>query len=223
MIVVHHLEKSRSHRIVWLLEELGLDYEVVRYARDPATLRAPPELKAVHPLGRAPVVVEGGEVLSESGAIIETLLDRHDPEGRLRPPVGSPERVRWQHWMHFAEGSAMPPLLLTLVFGRIRQAPMPFFVRPIARRIADGAMQGFVGPQVRANGDYIESALRERAWFAGDAFSAADIQMSFPLQAMAARADVSAWPALNDWLRRIEARAAWQRAVERVGPLALLG
>lgn len=219
MIVVHHLEKSRSHRIVWLLEELGLEYEVVRYRRDPSTLLAPPELAAVHPLGRAPVVVEDGTVLAESGAIVETLLERHDRDGRLKPPAGTPGRVRWHHWMHFAEGSAMPPLLLTLVLDRMRTAPMPFFARPVARRIAGRVDSAFVGPQLRANARYVDAALAASPWFAGEAFSAADIQMSFPLQALAARSDVSAWPHLRDWLQRAQARPAWRRAVERVGPL----
>ncbi|HST43619.1 MAG TPA: glutathione S-transferase [Luteimonas sp.] len=221
-IVVHHLENSRSQRVLWLLEELGLDYEVVRYARDRNTLLAPPALRAVHPLGRAPVVVDSGDVLAETGAIIETLLERHDAGATLVPPTGTAERLRWRYWLHFAEGSAMPPLLMSLVFARIRSAPLPFFVRPIARAIADRTMAGFVQPQIDANLAHMEAALSEHAWFAGDAFSAADIQMSFAAEAAAARTDLSARPRLQAWLERIHARPAYVRALARGGPYSLL-
>lgn len=221
MIVVHHLEKSRAHRIVWLLEELGLDYEVVRYRRDPDTLLAPPELRAVHPLGRSPVVVDDGETLAESGAIMETLLERYDPQSRLAPAVGTPERARWHYWMHFAEGSAMPPLLVSLILKRVREARMPFFARPVARTIADRVTANLVAPQLRANGQYMDDALAADPWFAGASFSAADIQMSFAVQAQAARGGIAGWPHLQDWLQRAQSRDAWQRTVARVGPLEL--
>ncbi|WP_024890541.1 glutathione S-transferase family protein [Luteimonas huabeiensis] len=223
MIVVHHLEKSRAHRIVWLLEELGLDYDVVRYRRDPDTLLAPPELRAVHPLGRSPVVVDGGDTLAESGAIVETLLERYDPQSRLAPAVGTPERVRWHYWMHFAEGSAMPPLLISLILKRVREARMPFFARPVARTIADRVTASLVAPQLRANGQYMDQALAADPWFAGASFSAADVQMSFAVQALAARGGIDDWPHLQDWLRRAQAREAWRRTLARVGPLELAG
>lgn len=221
MITVHHLENSRSQRILWLLEELGLAYTVRRYARDPKTMLAPPELRSVHPLGHAPVVEDGGAVLAESGAIIETLLERHDPARRLGPPDDPAARAQWRYWMHFAEGSAMPPLLMTLVFSRVRSAPMPFFARPIARGIADKVMTSFVTPQRTANAAHMEAALATRDWFAGDAFSAADIQMSFPVEATAARGGLDAYPRLADWLARIHARPAYARALERGGPYTL--
>lgn len=221
-IVVHHLENSRSQRILWLLEELGLDYDVVRYARDPKTMLAPPELRAVHPLGRSPVVVDDGDVLAESGAVIETLVERYDAAGSLAPAPGTPLRLRWRYWLHFAEGTAMPPLLMSLVFSRIRAAKMPFFAKPVARAIADKAMAGFVGPQLRANAAYLDAELGKSPWFAGDAFSAADIQMSFPIEAIAARLGLDGHPRLRDWLDRIHARPAWRRALERGGPYDLL-
>jgi glutathione S-transferase len=134
MIVLHHLNNSRSQRILWLLEELGVEYEVKRYQRDAKTMLAPPALRAVHPLGKSPVLTDGDLTLAESGAIIEYLVERYG-EGRFIPAAGTPERLRYTFWLHYAEGSAMPPLLMALVFHRIETAPMPFFVRPIARSI----------------------------------------------------------------------------------------
>lgn len=227
MITVHHLDNSRSQRVLWLLEELALPYQVVRYARDPQTLLAPPELRAIHPLGKSPVVVDGGHVLAESGAIIEYLTDRYDSERVLSPtprPVDSPERLRFQYWLHYAEGSAMPPLLLALVFARIRAAPMPFFARPVARAIADKAKRAFIGPQLRLHLDWMERALGESGWFAGERFTAADIQMSFPVQAAAARGGgLERYPRLQAFLQRIQARPAYQAALQQGGPFELLG
>jgi len=222
MITVHHLENSRSQRVLWLLEELGLDYEIVRYARDPKTLLAPPELRAIHPLGKSPVVVDDGDVLAESGAIIEALVERHDAAQALAPPPGSRERLRWRYWLHYAEGSAMPPLLLALVFSRVEKAPMPFFARPVARGIVGKAMAGFIRPQLKLHADYLEAELAKAAWFGGADFSAADIQMSFPVEALAARLGIDRYPRLQDWLQRIHARPAWQRALGRGGPYALV-
>ncbi len=188
MRIVHHLENSRSLRVLWMLEELGLDYELRRYPRDPKTLLAPPELRNVHPLGKSPVLQDGELVLAESGAILDYLADRYDTQRQLSPspmPADGAERIAYRYWLHYAEGSAMPPLLLTLVMGRIRNAPMPFFARPIARSIADKAERGFIGPQRRLHLDWMERRLAESPWFAGERFSAADIQMSFPIQAAA--------------------------------------
>lgn len=221
MITVHHLEDSRSQRVLWLLEELGLEYEVVRYARDPKTLLAPPELRKVHPLGKSPVVVlDDGEVLAESGAIVQTLAERN-PDGGLLPAAGSPARTRCTYWLHYAEGSAMPPLLLALVFRRVRESPAPFFVRPVVRAIADKVLATFVRPQLATHFDWIESQLVSGGrWFAGRSFSAADIQMSFPLEAAASRSatDAKRHPNIADWLSRIHARPAYRRALERGGP-----
>lgn len=218
MITVHHLNNSRSQRVLWLLEELGLPYEIQKYQRDPKTMLAPPELKAVHPLGKSPVITDGDAVVAESGAIIEYLLDRYG-EGRLRPAAGTPERLRFTYWLHFAEGTAMNPLLMKLVFNRILHAPMPFFAKPIARGIANKVLGSFVDPNIRSQLDFMEAELGKSEWFAGGEFSAADIQMSFPLEAAAQRAGLDASrPRLSAFLKRIHARPAYRRALERGGP-----
>jgi glutathione S-transferase len=222
MITVHHLNNSRSQRVLWLLEELGLPYEVKRYERDAQTMLAPPALRAVHPLGKSPVITDGDHTVAESGAIIEYLVARHG-KGRLAPPEGTPERERYRYWLHYAEGSLMPPLLLKLVFDRVESAPMPFFVRPIARGIAGRAKSSFIGPQIALHLDYVEGELGRSPWFAGDEFTAADIQMSFPLEAAAARGGLDARrQRTTAFLERIHARPAYQRALERGGPYELL-
>ena len=215
MIVVHHLERSRSHRVAWMLEELGLDYELRIYARDPATMLAPEALRAVHPLGKSPVITDGPLTLAESGAILEYLVDRYGG-GRFAPPPGTPERLRYTQWMHFAEGSAMPYLVMKLVFDRIERAPMPFFARPVARAIAGRARAGFVMPNIQRMLAYVEGELAGRDWFAGE-FSAADVQMSFPLEAAAARGAAGGHPRIAAFLERIHARPAYRRAAERAG------
>lgn len=218
MITVHHLNNSRSQRVLWLLEELGLPYEIRHYQRDAKTMLAPPSLKAVHPLGKSPVLSDGDITVAESGAIVEYLLDVHG-DGRLRPPAGTPDRRRFTYWLHFAEGSAMPPLLLKLVFTKVQTAPMPFFVRPVARGIAAKVLGSFVEPNLQAQLDFMEAELVSRDWFAGPDFTAADIQMSFPIEAAAQRAGLDgSRPRLMDWLRRIHARPAYRRALERGGP-----
>jgi glutathione S-transferase len=218
LILVHHLDHSRSHRVLWLLEELGAEYEVRHYRRDPATMLAPASLRAVHPLGKSPVVTEGDATIAESGAILEYLLDRYGPGG-LRPEPGTPERLRYTYWLHYAEGSAMPPLLLGLVLDRMGRPPVPALLRPLARRIAAGMRDGYVGPQVRLHLDHMEAELRRGAWFAGEAFSAADIQMSFPVEAAAARWGLGEGrPNLAAYLGRIRDRPAYRRALERGGP-----
>ena len=222
MIVVHHLNNSRSQRVLWLLEELGVEYEVKRYQRDAKTMLAPPELRQVHPLGKSPVISDGDLTLAESGAIVEYLADKYGA-GRLAPAPGTPERLRYTYWMHFAEGSAMPPLLMKLVFDRIEKAPAPFFVRPIARAIAGRAKSSFVQPNIDRHLDYMEGELAKTGWFAGDAFSAADVQMSFPLEASAARGGLdSSRLRLTAFLERIHARSAYARALEKGGPYALI-
>lgn len=222
MITVHHLDNSRSQRVLWLLEELELPYAIVQYQRDPATLLAPPALRRVHPLGKSPVVTtDDGLVLAESGAILETLVERHG-QGRLAPPPGTPEAVRFRYWMHYAEGSAMPPLLLKLVFDRIEQAKMPFFAKPIARGIAAKAKAALITPNLQRHLDFLEGELTGRDWFVGDAFTAADIQLSFPVEAARQRAGLDASrPNLVGWLERIHARPAFRRALQRGGPYAL--
>jgi glutathione S-transferase len=216
MIVVHHLNNSRSQRILWLLEELGLEYEIKKYQRDPKTMLAPPELRAVHPLGKSPVIQDGDTIVAESGAIIEYLVDRHG--AALAPAAGTPERLRYTYFLHYAEGSAMPPLLLKLVFDKVEASPAPFFVRPIARAIANKVKDSFVLPQIRQHLAYLEGELGKRTWFAGDDFSAADIQVSFPLEAAAMRGGLDGqYPNLVAFLDKIHARPAYRRALERGG------
>ena len=218
MLTVHHLENSRSQRVLWLLEELGLPYEIEKYQRDPKTMLAPPALAKVHPLGKSPVVTDGALTVAESGAIVEYLVERYG-KGRLIPPAGSPERLRYSYWLHFAEGTAMPPLLLKLIFDRVATSPMPFFVRPIARGIADKVQAMLVAPNLRRHHDFMEAELKRSEWFAGDDFSAADIQMSFPLEAAAQRAGLNASrPKLMAFLKKIHARPAYKKALERGGP-----
>jgi glutathione S-transferase len=221
-LTVHHLEHSRSQRVLWLLEELGLAYEIRAYKRNPKTGLAPPELKKVHPLGKSPVVTDGDITVAESGAIVEYLVETYG-RGRLVPPPGTPERRRWTYWLHFAEGSAMPPLLMTLVFNRIKAAKMPFFAKPIAKGIADNVMKSFVQPNLDSQLAFMEGELAKSPWFAGADFSAADIQMSFPLEAAAARGGLdAAYPKLSDFLARIHARPAYVKALERGGPYSLM-
>jgi glutathione S-transferase len=218
MITVHHLNNSRSQRVLWLLEELGVAYEVERYERDPKTMLAPPALLAVHPLGKSPVIVDGAVTVAESGAIIDYLVERYGG-GRLIPPAGSPERLRYTYWLHYAEGSAMPPLLLKLVFDRVANGPAPWPISAVARRIAATVQNAFIGPQLKRHLDYMEAALGAHTWFAGEEFTAADVQMSFPLEAAASRAGLDASrPRLMAFLERIHARGAYRRALERGGP-----
>jgi glutathione S-transferase len=220
MITVHHLNNSRSQRVLWLLEELGLPYDIKHYQRNATTNLAPPELLQVHPLGKSPVITDGDVTMAETGAIIEYLVDRAG--GKLRPSAGTPEHRRYTYWLHFAEGSAMPPLVMTLVLGRIKKAG-PFFVKPIARRIADTVLNGFVMPNIKRQLDFMEGELAGRPWFAGSEFSAADVQMSFPLEVAAVRGGLGAqYPRLADFLARIHARPAYQAALKRGGPYGIL-
>jgi glutathione S-transferase len=222
VITVHHLNNSRSQRILWLLEELGLPYEIKRYQRDAKTMLAPPELRAVHPLGKSPVISDGELTIAESGAIVEYLTDKYGA-GKLAPGLSTPERLRYTYWIHFAEGSAMPPLLMKLIFDRIESGPMPFFARPIARAIARKGKSGYVQPNIDRILDFMEGELGKHAWFAGEGFSAADIQMSFPLEAASARGGLNEGrPKLWAFLQNIHARPAYRRALEKGGKYELL-
>lgn len=221
MIRVHHLNNSRSQRVLWLLEELELEYEVVRYERDATTLLAPPSLLAVHPLGKSPVLTDDNTTVAESGAIIEYLLERYG-HGRLRPARGTPEWLRFTYFLHYAEGSAMPVLLLKLVFSRIPQGPMPFVMRPFARLLAGAVLRKLVDPQLTRHVQYLEAELGKSRWFASDDFSAADVQMSFVVEAAIARAaEPGTTPRLAAFLERIHARPAYQRALTRGGPFSV--
>lgn len=204
-ITVHHLENSRSQRVLWMLEELGLPYAVKRYERNKVTMLAPAELRRVHPLGKSPVIEDDGSVIAETGAIVEYLVERGN--GRLGPPAHRDNARRWRFWLHYAEGSLMPPLLVKLVLARI----------PILGKAAQKKIQ----PMIDVHLDYIERELSQRPWFAGDDMTAADIMMSFPLEAARARAGLDASrPATTAWLDRIHARPAYQAALAKGGPYA---
>jgi glutathione S-transferase len=223
MITVHHLNNSRSQRVLWLLEELGVAYTVKRYERDTETMLAPPELKAIHPLGKSPVITDGDKTLAESGAIVEYLVATYG-NGRLIPPDGTPERLKYTYWLHYAEGSAMPPLLLKLIFDRIESAPMPFFVKPIAKKIAQTVKTQFITPQIETHFGFIEKELAKTGWFAGSDFTAADIQMSFPVEGAAARGGMTKdkRPNIFAYLERIHARPAYKAALEKGGPYDII-
>lgn len=219
MITVHHLNDSRSQRVLWLLEELGLAYEVKRYQRDAKTMLAPPELKAIHPLGKSPVVDDGEARLAETGAIVEYLLDTHGGSA-LRPARGTAEGRRFTYWLHYAEGSAMTPLLLKLIFSQIPKRS-PLLVRPVANGIAGKVDANLIAPQLKAHTDYWEAELAKSDWFAGDAFSAADIMMSFPLEAARQRLKLDGRrPNICEWLDKVHQRPAYVAALEKGGPYA---
>lgn len=217
MITVHHLENSRSQRVLWLLEELGLDYKIKLYKRDPVTMLGPDSLKKIHPLGKSPVVVDDGRVIAESGAIIEYLVGRYDKD-KLIPPADSDARLAYTYWLHYAEGSLMPVLLLKLVFDRLASPPMPLLMRPAAALIAMGVKGKFVAPRLKDQLDFCEQSLAETGWFAGDDFTAADIQMSFPMEAVAARGAAGDRANIAAFVERIHARPAYAKALERGGP-----
>jgi glutathione S-transferase len=219
MITVHHLNDSRSQRVLWMLEELGLPYEVKRYQRDAQTMLAPPELREIHPLGKSPVIEDGGVKVAETGAIVEYLLEAHGG-GRLRPMAGTEDGRRFTYWIHYSEGSAMTPLLLKLIFGQIPKRA-PFLVRPVAKGISDTMNKRMIDPSIASHVRFWEAELTKSDWFAGPEFSAADIMMSFPVEAAASRGGLTAGlPRLHAFLTRIHARPAYQRALERGGPYA---
>lgn len=220
-LTVHHLENSRSQRVLWLLEELGVSYELVRYERDPKTKRAPPELRKLHPLGKSPLVTEGDMVLAESGAILEHLVEGPG-QGQLRPEPGTEAHRRYRFWLHYAEGSLMAPLLVRFIFGRMRSAPLPFFIKPVVKTIVGKVDETYLDPELSRHVKFIEDELSAHEWFAGDEFSAADVQMSFPLQALMARgAPGGPHAKIDAFLRKIEARPAYKTALERGGPFDL--
>lgn len=204
-ITVHHLENSRSQRVLWLLEELGMPYEVKRYERDPSNMRAPPELRKIHPLGRSPVIEDGGLVLSETGAIVEYLVEKGD--GRLGPPPHRDSVLRYRHFLHYAEGSMMPPLFALLIIGRLGLLGKP------AKKPVLAMMDEHL--------DWLESELAQRPYFTGESFTAADIMMSFPLELSRTRAGLDrSRPRLIDWLDRVHARPAYAAAIKAGGPYA---
>ena len=223
MVVVHHLENSRSQRVLWALEELGVPYEVKRYERDPVTNLAPESLKQVHPLGKSPVITdqnaEGGAVtIAESGAIIEYLAQTYGEEG-FTPAAGTEASRQYDYWMHFSEGSLMPQLLLKIVFDKVTTNPMPFFVKPIAKGIAKKVMRSYVSPNIKVMLAFIENHLSEHEWFAGDVITGADIQMSFPLEACVMNGTAGPkYPNIKAYVKRIHARTSYQQGLEVGGP-----
>jgi len=221
MITIHHLENSRSQRVLWMLEELGADYEIKRYERDKKTSLAPAALKKIHPLGKSPVIEEGGRVVAETGAILEYLVATHG--GAMAPDPNASEYLRYNYWIHAAEGSYMPPLVLALFLNRMETAPMPFFVKPIARRLTKGVRDAYLDQTLKALFDYLHNELGKSKWLAGDQISAADIAMSFPMEGFAVRGDIRPYPRIKEYLKTIHARPAYKRALERGGPYSLMG
>ena len=204
MIVVHHLNNSRSQRVLWLLEELGIEYEIKYYERDAQTMLAPASLYQIHPLGKSPVITDADLTIAESGAIIEYIVDRYG-NGRLIPASGTPERLRYTYWLHYGEGSAMPPLVMKVVFKHFGKGD-------------SGAQDGFIAPQIKLHFDYVEGELRKNTWFVGEEFTAADIQMSFPLEMLVQLPEqVENRPKIKQFVERIHARPAYKRALERGG------
>lgn len=215
MITLHHLNNSRSQRVLWLLEELELPYEIVKYERDPKTMLAPATLRAIHPLGKSPVITDGDATLAESGAIIEYLVDTYG-QGRLAPPPGTPAARLYRYFLHYAEGSLMPLLLMKLVFNKVK-TDAPILIRPVAKVIASTVSSRFLDPNLANHLAFLADHLAKHAWFAGDAFSAADVQMSFPIEGAVARAGGGISPRLTEWLGRIQGRPAYRRSIERGG------
>ena len=218
MITVHHLNNSRSQRVLWLLEELNVPYEIARYFRDEKTMLAPASLKAIHPLGKSPVISDGDRTIAETGAIIEYIVERYG-HGRLIPAAGTDDRIRFTYWMHYAEGSAMTPLLLKLIFMRMPDNA-PWLLKPIVRNIAKQGEARLADPQIGTHLTYIDTELAQHEWFAGKDFSAADIMMSFPLEAASVRANAKTKPMIKAFLEKIHARPAYQIALKKGGPYA---
>lgn len=223
MLTVHHLNNSRSQRILWLLEELGLQYEIKRYERDPETMLAPDSLKKVHPLGKSPVVTDEDKTLAESGAIIDYIVS-HYGDGRLAPAANTPEALRYNYWLHYAEGSVMPLIVFDLVLGQVgKQAS--FFTKPLANAVTGKVKDAFVDPQTALHFSYMNDELTKATWFAGDEFTAADIQMSFPIEAASTNIEnfSTEYQKLAAFLQRIRSRSAYKKALERGGEYKMLG
>ncbi|WP_428944950.1 glutathione S-transferase family protein [Pantoea sp. FN060301] len=219
MITVHHLNNSRSQRVIWMLEELETPYQIKRYQRE-ATMLAPDSLKKVHPLGKSPIITDENRVIAESGAILEYLEERYDAEKRLKL-FDEEERLQSRYWLHYAEGSLMPLLVMKLIFSRMGKPPVPWLLRPVGSAFGKGVQKGYLDKQLATHRGYIEQHLASHEWFAGSRFSIADVQMSFPLQALTARGGAAGSPAIQAWLSKVESRAAWQRALEQGGEVKL--
>lgn len=224
MLTIHHLENSRSQRILWLLEELQVEYDIRVYKRDSETSLAPPELMDIHPLGKSPVITDDDVTVAESGAIIEYLLEKYDDTGRLLPEAGSAARRDYTYWLHYAEGSFMPLMIISLIVGRIESAPVPFFIKPVVKGIAAKVRNGYLDRNVKRHLEFMEERLTNAEWFCGDILTAADIQMSFPIEAAAVRSNLAEdYPRLNAFLERIQSMPTYQSALEKGGPYTLMG
>ncbi|WP_158785049.1 glutathione S-transferase family protein [Pantoea sp. BAV 3049] len=215
MITVHHLNNSRSQRVLWMLEELEVPYQIKQYQRE-STMLAPESLKKVHPLGKSPVITDENRVIAESGAILEYLVERYDAEYRLKL-LNEDERLQSRYWLHYAEGSLMPLLVMKLIFSRMGKPPVPWLLRPIGSAFGKGVQKGYLDKQLATHREFIEQHLAKNEWFAGTQFSIADVQMSFPIQALSARGGADSSPAIQTWLNKVQNRAAWQRALQKGG------
>lgn len=221
MLTLHYLENSRAQRILWLLEELGLQYDIKHYHRDNKTMLAPAELKQVHPLGKSPVITDGEVCIAESAAIVEYLINTYG-EGNLVPARNSRNYLKYRERMHYAEGSLMPLMLLSLIFNKIKTAPMFFLAKPIAKMIANKTFINFITPNVKTHLDYLESELTKSKWFAGDEITGADFMMSFPIEAAAVRTNLKEeYPKLTEFLERIQEMPSYQKALTKGLPYQL--
>ncbi|WP_058960084.1 glutathione S-transferase family protein [Type-E symbiont of Plautia stali] len=217
MITVHHLENSRSHRVLWLLEELSVPYQIKRYQRED-TLLAPDSLKKIHPLGKSPVITDGNRVIAESGAILAYLQQKYDRE-HLFAITDEDEQIQARYWLHYAEGSLMPLLVMKLVFGQLGKKPVPWILRPAGVALSKGIQKAWLNKQLKLHSGVIEQHLSQHRYFAGSRFSIADVQMSFPLLALEVRGSLKEMPATARWLESMQQRAAWQRAIEQGGAI----
>lgn len=221
MLTVHHLNQSRSQRILWALEELALPYQIVRYQRE-KTMLVPPALKKVHPLGKSPVIEDHGAVIAESGAILEYLQETYDSIGRFKP-ADAQGKQHYRFWLHYAEGSLMPLLLMKLLFSSLGKPPVPLGLRTLGGAIGKGAQKAYLTPQLETHARFIDGHLANHPWFAGEQLSMADIQMSFPLFALLARSGIGNLSHISAWKKRVEMRPAWQRAIQQGGPFSIPG
>jgi glutathione S-transferase len=221
MLIVHHLNQSRSQRVLWALEELNMPYQIVRYQREP-DMQAPVALKKVHPLGKSPVLEDNGHIIAESGAILEYLQERYDKSHQFRPQEEI-EKLQYRFWLHYAEGSLMPLLLMKLIFSQLGKPPVPFGLRSLGKVLGQGVQKAYLDKQIATHASFIESQLASRPWFAGEQLSMADIQMSFPLFALLSRGGIHALPNIAAWQKRVEMRPAWQRAIQQGGPFEIPG
>ncbi|POU70764.1 glutathione S-transferase [Leclercia sp. LSNIH6] len=221
MIKVHHLNQSRSQRVLWALEELSLPYQIVRYQRD-KTMMAPATLRKIHPLGKSPVLEDNGLILAESGAILEYLQETYDPGSQMKPQDRA-LKLQYRFWLHYAEGSLMPLLLMKLVFASLGKPPVPFGLRTLGKVLGQGVEKAYLNRQLETHARFLDSSLEKHRWFAGDHLSMADVQMSFPVFALLERGGIDNLSRLQSWKKNVEMRPAWQRAIQQGGPFEIPG